>query len=85
MRPRVWRPTGTVIGPPVSRTDMPRVTPSVDDMATQRTTSSPMWSATSTVRSMPLFSSWIRSAFRIFGSRSGSKRTSTVGPMTWMM
>ena len=41
MRPRVTLPTGTVIGPPVSTTSMPRARPSVVSMATARTRSSP--------------------------------------------
>jgi hypothetical protein len=55
-RPRHSSPTGTVIGPPVLRTGVPRTTPSVDDMATARTWSRPMccWtSATSVVFSSP--------------------------------
>jgi len=63
---------------------MPRTKPSVEDMATQRTTSSPMWRATSIVRRMPFSGYSIRSAFRIGGKCSGSNRTSTVGPITWM-
>ena len=34
MRPRVALPTGTVMGPPVSKHCMPRTMPSVDSMAT---------------------------------------------------
>src|SRR3954447_10556463 len=41
IRPSVPRPTGTVIGPPVSTTSMPRLNPSVVSMATARTRSSP--------------------------------------------
>ena len=41
MRPSVTLPTGTVIGPPVSTTFMPRASPSVVSMATARTRSSP--------------------------------------------
>ena len=41
MRPSVTLPTGTVIGPPVSTTSMPRARPSVVSMATARTRSSP--------------------------------------------
>jgi hypothetical protein len=70
---------------PVSTASMPRTSPSVDDMATQRTTSSPMWSPTSTVRWMFRSGSVIVSALLIGGSRSGSNRTSTVGPITWMI
>ena len=55
MRPSAASPTGTVIGPPVSTTSMPRTTPSVDDMATARTWLRPMCCCTSTttLTSMP--------------------------------
>ena len=43
MRPSVSRPTGTVIGAPVSMAFMPRTMPSVGFMAMQRTWFSPMW------------------------------------------
>ena len=52
MRPRVSRPTGTMIGPPVSMAFMPRTMPSVGFMAMQRTWFSPMWFATSATTSM---------------------------------
>jgi hypothetical protein len=42
-------PTGMVIGAPVSSTDMPRVRPSVEAMATVRTWLSPRCWATSSV------------------------------------
>ncbi len=48
MRPSAGAPTGTVIGPPVSTTSMPRTTASVDDMATARTWLRPMCCCTST-------------------------------------
>ena len=35
IRPSVFSPTGTVIGPPVSRTSVPRLRPSVASMATR--------------------------------------------------
>src|SRR5947208_2961372 len=41
MRPSVARPTGTLIGPPVSVTSAPRARPSVVSIATARTRSSP--------------------------------------------
>src|SRR5258705_3419271 len=82
MRPRPTSPTGTEIGPPLSTACMPRTSPAVELMAMQRTTVSPMWSATSTVRSMPFALSSMRIALRIFGSLSGSTATSTVGPIT---
>src|SRR5919199_46075 len=43
IRPRVGSPTGTVIGPPVSTTSVPRASPSVVSIATARTRSSPRW------------------------------------------
>src|SRR5207248_6344239 len=49
MRPSVSLPTGTVIGAPVSSTDMPRVSPSVAAMAMVRTCASPRCWATSRV------------------------------------
>src|SRR5437867_5284058 len=84
-RPSVCRPTGTWIGPPVSTAFISRTSPSVEDIATQRTTSSPIWSATSTVRRMSCSGYSIRRAFKIGGKCSGSNRTSTVGPITWIM
>ena len=56
MRPSVTSPTGTVIGPPVSITSMPRARPSVVSIATARTRSSPRccWtSQTSSASSAP--------------------------------
>ena len=50
MRPSVTSPTGTVIGPPVSTTSMPRDRPSVVSMATARTRSSPRCCCTSHTR-----------------------------------
>src|SRR3954469_11461794 len=47
MRPSVTSPTGTVIGPPVSSTSIPRARPSVVSMATARTRSSPRCCCTS--------------------------------------
>jgi len=81
-RPSTCSPTGTVIGPPVSSAGMSRTMPSVEDMATQRTTLSPMCSAASTVRSIPFSASLIVMALRIFGRRSERNSTSTVGPIT---
>ena len=52
MRPSVSRPTGTVIGSPVSMASMPRTMPSVGFMATQRTRFSPRCCATSTTTSI---------------------------------
>jgi hypothetical protein len=54
MRPSVMLPTGTVIGPPVSMTSMPRARPSVVSMATARTRSSPRCCWTSQTRSVPV-------------------------------
>ena len=48
IRPSACAPTGTVIGPPVSTTSMPRTTASVDDIATARTWLRPMCCCTST-------------------------------------
>ena len=50
MRPSVPAPTGTVIGPPVSRTRVPRASPSVASMATARMRSSPRCCCTSSTR-----------------------------------
>ena len=51
-RPRVGRPTGTVMGAPVSVAFIPRTMPSVGSMATQRTRFSPRCCSTSTMTSM---------------------------------
>jgi len=50
MRPRVPLPTGTRMPSPVFITDWPRVRPSVESMAMQRTVFSPRCWATSTTR-----------------------------------
>ena len=57
MRPSVTSPTGTVIGPPVSMTSVPRARPSVVSMATARTRSSPRCCWTSQTRLALTFSS----------------------------
>ncbi len=64
MRPSAASPTGTVIGPPVSSTSMPRTTPSVLDMATARTWLRPMCCCTSTttLMAMPSDVVWTRRA-----------------------
>mmetsp|Transcript_5946 Transcript_5946/g.18298 ORF Transcript_5946/g.18298 Transcript_5946/m.18298 type:complete len:291 (+) Transcript_5946:367-1239(+) len=81
MRPRVPRPTGTLMGDPVFMTFWPRVRPSVESMAIVRTVLSPTCCETSKTRRM-LWSATSR-ADRMEGS-SPSKRTSTTGPMTWL-
>ena len=63
-RPSVSRPTGTEIGAPVSCTSIPRVRPSVVDIAIPRTRFSPRCEATSNVirtAGVPaaLFSAWV--------------------------
>ncbi len=50
-RPSVAGPTGTVIGPPVSMTFVPRTMPSVGCMLTQRTRLSPRCCCTSAITS----------------------------------
>ena len=59
MRPSVFSPTGTVIGPPVSRISVPRLRPSVASMATARTRSSPRccWTSQTSLTGSPS-SSW---------------------------
>ncbi len=52
MRPSAGAPTGTVIGPPVSTTGIPRTTASVEDIATARTWLRPMCCCTSAVTLM---------------------------------
>src|SRR3954453_10403262 len=54
IRPSVFLPTGTVIGPPVSTTSIPRARPSVVSMATARTRSSPRCCWTSHTRCVPV-------------------------------
>ena len=65
MRPSVTRPTGTVIGPPVSMTSVPRAMPSVESMATARTRSSPRCCWTSQTRSALMFSSPVSMPSRV--------------------
>ena len=81
-RPRHSSPTGTEIGAPVSVASVPRCRPSVEDIATQRTTLSPMCCATSaTMVCSPL---GISMALSRLGSWSSAKRMSRTGPMTWI-
>ena len=49
IRPRVTLPTGTEIGAPVSVTSTPRARPSVESMATVRTTPPPKCCSTSRI------------------------------------
>src|SRR5579862_1433271 len=79
-RPRVFLPTGTWMGAPVSVTAMPRTSPSVGASAIDRIMLLPRWEATSQVISRLRPGSWILRADRIGGSLS-SKLTSTTGPM----
>ena len=65
MRPSVARPTGTVIGPPVSITSVPRARPSVLSIATARTRSSPRCCWTSQTRSALMFGSWFSASLRL--------------------
>src|SRR6202034_65182 len=62
IRPRVPRPTGTVIGPPVSITSVPRARPSVVSIATARTRSSPRCCWTSHTSTSPPASELMPSA-----------------------
>ena len=80
-RPRVALPTGTLMGEPVSSTAMPRTSPSVACIATDRTVLLPMCEATSQVM-------WIFRALVVDLERGVDRRafvsnvTSTTGPMT---
>jgi len=58
MRPSVPLPTGTVIGWPVFVAMAPRRTPSVADMATQRTQLLPSCCWTSSVMACPSLDAW---------------------------
>ena len=77
-------PTGTVMGSPVSMQRLLRTRPSVEDMEMQRTVSSPVCWATSTMMWLPSSLSTLMALFRL-GSSPWSKRMSTTGPMTWMI
>src|SRR5919199_2685589 len=81
IRPSVPSPTGTVIGPPVSRTSVPRERPSVESIATARTRSSPRCCCTSATRSIAGRPSCsgdsIRRAVLISGSCSGKTASIT--------
>src|SRR6266702_2010525 len=82
--PRVFSPTGTVIGTPVLVTAAPLTRPSVGDMAIARTVESPTCWATSQVMvlvSSPSVRSTV-SAYWISGMSSGANSTSTTGPIT---
>ena len=84
-RPSTASPTGTVIGTPVSVTLMPRLSPSVEDMATERTQFSPRCCCTSRASfiGLPFTSYSISKALYIFGSAfSSGNSTSTTGPIT---
>src|SRR5919198_4499239 len=87
-RPSVASPTGTLIGPPVSTTSVPRARPSVESIATARTRSSPRCCCTSATRSIAGRPSCsgdsIRSAVLISGSCSG-KTASITTPLISMI
>src|SRR3954447_16253022 len=77
-------PTGTEIGPPVSRTSAPRTRPSVGCMEMVRTTLSPRCWATSRVSVLPR-SARVTSTFKALnrsGIASRGNSTSTTGPVT---
>src|SRR4051812_13906916 len=75
MRPSVTSPTGTVIGPPVSKICMPRERPSVVSMATARTRSSPRCCWTS-------HTSWVPVPAEIPSASSGlSSRSTTMAEL----
>ena len=89
-RPRIWAPTGIEMGRKVFSTSSPRLRPSVESIATQRTVSSPMCCCTSRMILLP---SGLRTerASSIRGSSSSALRadmlkcTSTTGPTTCEM
>ena len=86
IRPSTSTPTGIEIGAPVFLTDWPRIRPSVESIATQRTMCSPRCWATSTVRlssRLSIDGLVTSSAVLISGSSAESNATSTTGPMTW--
>src|SRR6187431_1383281 len=81
--PRVMSPTGTVIGPPVSCTGIPRTRPSVGCREMARTMLSPMCCATSRFRwrLTPSTSTSVVSRLYCSGMPSTGNSTSTTGPM----
>ncbi len=89
-RPRICAPTGMAMGRYVFSTASPRLRPSVESMATQRTVSSPMCCCTSRITFFPSGRFTTR-ASSMRGSSNSSFRadilkcTSTTGPTTWAM
>src|SRR3954454_4798744 len=83
MRPSVTLPTGTLIGPPVSRTSTPRARPSVVVIATVRTQLLPRCCWTSHVSGV-VPSRRISTALRIAGRWPGGNSISTTGPVIWI-
>src|SRR6476620_8846720 len=81
--PRVTSPTGTVIGPPVSCTGVPRTRPSVGCREIARTMLSPMCWATSRFRCRlsPPTSTSVVSRLYCSGMPATGNSTSTTGPM----
>ena len=77
MRPRVLRPTGTLICSPVLVTIMPRRNPSEDPSAIVRTIPSPSCCCTSSVSSVPSSTN----ASYTFGIDSRGNSTSTTAPI----
>src|SRR3989338_10606081 len=79
-RPKLPCPTGTDIGAPVFSTSAPRTNPSVDVMATVRTSDPPKCCSTSSTTS-------VRSLFYTFntvytgGTSPSENTTSTTGPI----
>lgn len=84
MRPSVFGPTGTEMGLPRSSAGIPRVSPSVEDMAMHRTVLSPMCWATSRMSVASDCRFLRRSAWVIVGRAPAGNWTSTLGPITWV-
>ena len=85
-RPSVAGPTGIVIGLPVSVASTPRRRPSVESIATVRTTFSPRCCSTSSTRlpsPPPSAGLVVRSAAKTGGSSPSGNSTSTTGPRIW--
>src|SRR5919201_4237683 len=79
-RPSVPWPTGAVMGPPRSSTGMPRLSPSVVDIATARTQLLPRCCWISAMTAVPS-SCFTRSAPKISGRCPSGNCTSSTGPM----
>ena len=84
IRPRVFSPTGTLIGAPVAIASIPRTSPSVDPMAIHLTISSPRCCETSTTSSFPSLVGTLIASL-ISGRLPSVNLISRTAPIIWVI